>query len=126
MKFVLTLAALGEAATGLALVVSPPIVIRLLFGAEIADAGVIASRVAGLALIALGIACWPGAAAARPLGPMLTYSSLVTIYFLCLGLTRHWTGKLLWPAVGLHAVLSMLLALTGCKSRKSQAARAPG
>jgi hypothetical protein len=39
MRKILALAALGEAATGLILVVYPPIVVRLLFGAEIAGAG---------------------------------------------------------------------------------------
>ena len=34
------------------------------------------ARVAGIALIALGIACWPG----PPLVGMLTYSAVVTLY----------------------------------------------
>jgi hypothetical protein len=60
MKNVLALAAVAEAATGLALLVFPPIVVRLLFGAEITDAGVVMSRIAGVCLVALGLACWPG------------------------------------------------------------------
>jgi hypothetical protein len=60
MKKLLALAAAGEAAFGLVLLVYPPIVVRLLFNAEIAGAGMVMSRVAGIALIALGVACWPG------------------------------------------------------------------
>jgi len=43
MKKVLALAAMGEAATGLVLLVYPPIVVQLLFGAEIAGVGVVMS-----------------------------------------------------------------------------------
>jgi len=57
MRTLLAIAAAAETATGLVLVVYPPIAVQLLFGAEIAGAGVLASRVAGISLIALGIAC---------------------------------------------------------------------
>jgi hypothetical protein len=56
--------------------------------------------VAGIALIALGIACWPG----PPLVGMLTYSSLVTLYLGYLVLAGDLTGVLLWPAVILHVI----------------------
>jgi hypothetical protein len=59
MKKLLLLAAVGEAVTGLVLVVYPQIVVRLLFGAEIAGPGMVMSWVTGIALIALGLACWP-------------------------------------------------------------------
>ena len=41
MKNSLAVAAVGQAITGLVLLVYPPIVVRLLFGAEIAGAGVV-------------------------------------------------------------------------------------
>ena len=41
---------------------------------------------------------------------MLTYSTLVTLYFLYLGIRGEWVGPLLWPAGVLHAVLTFLLA----------------
>lgn len=77
MKKLLMLAAAGEAAVGLGLVVHPAIVVQLLFGTEIAGAGMVMSRIAGIALIALGIACWPGRAmrgraAAAPGGMLAT------------------------------------------------------
>jgi hypothetical protein len=64
-------------------------------------------RITGLALIVLGVACWPGGTA---LGVMLTYSVPVTAYLLYLGLGGQWVGMLLWPAVAVHAVLTILLA----------------
>jgi len=58
MKKSLMFAAVAEAVTGLALLVAPVLVVRLLFGAEFT--GVTIIRVTGIALIALGLACWPG------------------------------------------------------------------
>jgi hypothetical protein len=59
MKVLLILAAASEALTGLLLLMRPLIVIRLLFASEIDGAGVSMTRVAGIGLIALGVACWP-------------------------------------------------------------------
>jgi hypothetical protein len=114
VKSLLALAAVGEAATGLVLLVYPPIVVRLLFGAEIAGAGMVMSRIAGIGLIGLGIACWPSrdtsSRAASALCGMLTYSSLAALYLAYLGIGGEWAGRLLWPAVAAHAVLTLLLA----------------
>ena len=114
MKKLLVLAAIGEAATGLALLIVPSLVVRLLFGAELTGVAIPVARVLGIALIALGVACWPGPA----LLGMLTYSALVTLYLLYLGIRGEWVGPLLWPAVVLHAVLTLLLARAWCKTRK--------
>ncbi len=114
MKILLAVAAVGEAATGLILLLYPSIVVRLLFGAEIAGAGVVMSRIAGIALLALGLACWPGGEAgsgvSRALRAMLSYSLLATLYLGYLGAAGQWVGVLLWPAIGVHAVLTILLA----------------
>lgn len=107
MKNVLTLAAVLEAATGLALVLAPALVGQLLLGAELSGVSIVVGRVAGIALIALSFACLPGR---TPLGGMLTYSTLATIYLAYLGFVGEFTGRLLWPAGGLHVVLTFLLA----------------
>src|SRR5271165_7215306 len=120
MKNLLALAALGEAGTGLVLLVYPPIVVRLLFAAEIAGTGVVMSRIAGISLIALGIACWPARAATWALCGMLTYSSLAMLYLIHLGLGGQWPGILLWPAVAVHAVLTILLARAWFNGRKAR------
>ena len=95
----------GEAFTGLALVLSPSLVVRLLFGAEISGAGTAMSRIAGIALIALGVACWPG----TPRIGMLIYSAAVTLYLAYIGFAGGLSGILLWPAVVVHTVLTVLL-----------------
>ena len=60
MKKLLPLAAVVEVATGVALLVVPLLVGRLLLGAELAGVSIPVARVAGIALIALGVGCWPG------------------------------------------------------------------
>jgi hypothetical protein len=118
MKKVLVLAAIGEAATGLALLILPSLVVRLLFGAELTGVSIPVARVLGIALIGLGTACWPCASASRALCGMLTYSALAMAYLLYLGTRGEWVGPLLWSAVVLHAVLTLLLARAWCKTRK--------
>ena len=103
----LAVAAVGEAATGLALLVVPSLVGQLLLGAEVTGVSIPVARVLGIALIALGVACWPD----RPaLCGMLIYGAAVTLYLSYLGIRGNWVGPLLWPAVVLHAVLTLLLA----------------
>jgi hypothetical protein len=105
MKSALTFAAIGEAFTGLALLIAPSLVSQLLLGEQLAGTAVPIARVAGMALIALGVACWPG----PPLVGMLTYNAVVTLYLAYLGFGGL-TGVLLWPVAAIHLVLSILLA----------------
>lgn len=114
-NWLLAVAAAGEAVTGLVLLVYPPIVIKLLFGVQMVGAGAVMSRFTGITLIALGVACWPGSTA---LCGMLTYSALATLYLLYLGFRGEWVGPLLWPAVVLHAVLTLLLARAWFKQQE--------
>ena len=120
MKNLLSLASVAEGFLGVILVVHPSIVVRLLIGSEIAGAGVIVSRFAGIALIGFGTACWPGP---RPaFYGMLTYSALAMLYFVYIGVRGEFVGLLLWPAVVLHALLSALLVVALVKQPKSPAA----
>jgi hypothetical protein len=107
MKQSLALAAVLEVATGMALLIVPSLVGRLLFGEELTGIVIPVARVLGIALLALGVCCWPGSTA---LCGMLTYGALVTLYLAYLGLVGGFTGILLWPAVVLHGVLTVLLA----------------
>jgi hypothetical protein len=117
MKRVLIAAALAEAAIGLALLIVPSLVALLLFGQELTGVAMPVARVTGIALIGLGIACWPG----PPLVGMLIYSGPVTLYLAYVGLAAGFIGVFLWPAVAFHAILSVLLGsvwLTGEPRRR--------
>ena len=120
MKTVLTLAATAEGATGTVLVAYPPIVVRLLFGADIVGVGELTSRIAGIALIGLAVACWPNGSARQPLRGMLTYGGLATLCLAYVGVRGQTVGALLWPAVVVHVVLVILLV--GARSGKERVA----
>jgi hypothetical protein len=109
MKMVLAVAAACEAATGLVLLVYPPIVIQLLLGAGIIGAGEVVSRFAGIALIGLGVACWPNGSDRHVFYGMLTYGALAALYLAYVGVRGQGGGMLLWPAVAAHAILIILL-----------------
>ena len=116
MRSVLALAAIGEGATGAALLVVPSLVGRVLLGEELAGVAMIVARVAGIALIGLAVACWPG----KALIGMLAYSAVVTLYLAYVGLTGAYTGILLWPAVVLHTILAVLLTRAATRDAETR------
>ena len=109
-----------EIGTGIGLVVAPALVIRLLLGTAARGDAVAVARVAGFALIALCVACWPSRAQPQP-GPasilgLLIYNVLVALYLGYLGAFRHVEALALWPAVALHAAVALLLLSTWRKA----------
>jgi hypothetical protein len=114
---VLIFAAVGEAATGLALLIVPSLVGQMLLGEELTGVAIPVARVAGIALIALGVACWPG----PPQVGMLTYSAAVMLYLAYVGFMGGLSGILLWPAVILHVILTgfLIRASTSHKETKT-------
>jgi len=121
-KKVLALAAGAEAGTGLLLLAWPQVVVRLLFGADVGGVGVVMSRLAGIALIGLGVACWPGNPAGQQLYGMLSYSTLALLYLIYVGVRGEAVGLLLWPGVVVHATLIALLVGTRFKEDTTPAA----
>ena len=108
---VLAFSAVAELATGLALIAMPALVITLILAPVTSEMIVPVARVAGIALIALGLACWPGRhrAVDAAFRALLTYNMLVAAYFAYLGVAQQLGGLLLWPVVGLHAAVAGLL-----------------
>jgi hypothetical protein len=78
-----------------------------LLGEDVTGVAIPVARVGGIALIGLGIACWP----ATPLIGILVYSSAVALYLAFVGFAGGSSGMLLWPAVAVHVALSLLLAI---------------
>ncbi|HZH81735.1 MAG TPA: hypothetical protein VFD87_01230, partial [Phototrophicaceae bacterium] len=89
---------------GAALLIVPSLVGRLLLGDELIGVAISIARVLGIALISLGVACWPGPARVG----MLIYSAAVTLYLAFLGFGGL-SGIILWPAVVLHAIMTAVL-----------------
>ena len=114
MNKALVLTAVSEIATGAALLIVPSLVGQLLLGEELTGIAIPVARVADIALIALGIACWPG----PPLVGMLTYSAAITLYLAYLGIAGVSTGILLWPAVVLHVIMTALLTRASTSTKE--------
>lgn len=110
---VLKLSVIAEACTGLALVLAPAVVADLLLGTEVNAVAVVIARCFGVALMALGLACWSdrwvGPTRRWPLRGMFTYNALLASYLGYLGGTGAFAGPLLWPAVALHGVVAVAL-----------------
>ena len=72
------------------------------------------ARVAGVALLALGLACWPGTNVTGERTPathaMLAYNPLIASYLVYLAAVGV-AGILLWPAVAEHVIVTLLLLL---------------
>lgn len=110
MKNILKFCSLSESATGFALIVLPAIVTQLLLGEAASGIAVIISRFTGICLLGLGIACWPGEHFIQAVRGMFLYNILVAILFIYIGLFTGWIGILLWPVAILHFVMAVLLA----------------
>jgi hypothetical protein len=112
IRTLVVLAAALEVSTGVALIANPHLVVDLLLGAELSGGGIAVGRVAGLGLLSLGLACWPGrdGATAQATKVLFAYDLLVAVYLGYLGVDGGFAGHLLWPAVALHAFLTLLLA----------------
>ena|SRR5271157_65823 len=99
-----------------------PVVIQLLFGEEVAGAGILMSRIAGISLIALGVACWPDSNMLRAFYGMATYSTLAMLYLIYIGVRGEEVGLLLCTGVVVHAILIVLLVRARFKEQETPAA----
>jgi hypothetical protein len=92
-------------------------VTRLLFGTEIVGSGVFMSRIDGITLFALTVACWPNRNTLRVFLGILTYSLLAMLYLVYVG-GNGGAGILLWPGVAPRAGVSVLLVRACWKERQ--------
>lgn len=114
----LTIAVVVESLTGLALILAPEATVVLLLGVEPNVPGVMLGRVCGVALMALGIACWSAradsesAARAGTLKAITFYNAgagLLLVLFAVIGKTG---GIVLWSAAVLHLALATAFAVS--------------
>jgi hypothetical protein len=108
MKKLLKFTAIIEAGTGLGLLAVPARVAQLLLGATLdTPAAVTVARVAGAALLTLGVACWLARASGRILVVAMLFYNVGAVAILihaAVGLALSGIG--LWPVIGLHTGLA--------------------
>ena len=109
MKPLLIVTAVLEVGAGLALLVSPAASAWVLLGAALeTPAGLTVGRVAGAALLSLGVACWFRDRPATGLvAAMLLYNTAAVAVLAVAGIGSELVGVALWPAVGLHAAMAV-------------------
>lgn len=113
MKRLLTVTAIVEVPTGVGLIAVPAVVVHLLLNAEISGASIPLGRVAGVALLALGVACWlasydePSCAARGLVSGMALYNIGAALILGAAGVGSGYVGIALWPVVVLHAAMAV-------------------
>ncbi len=113
MNRLLKITAITEALTGLGLIAAPGLIVQLLLNADISGAAIPLGRVAGVALLALGVACWLAShdehsrAARGVVSAMIFYNVGAVLVLGAAGLQLQPTGIALWPAVILHAGMAV-------------------
>ena len=117
MKRLLIVTAVIELGAGVALLCFPSATVALLLGSSLdTPAAMTLARVAGTALSALGIASWLAqydaqSCAARGLvSAMVLYNLGAVIILGAAGIRSQTVGIALWPAVVLHAVMTIWCA----------------
>jgi hypothetical protein len=106
-----------EAATGLALLVAPGVIVGLLIGTAVeTPGGMVIARVAGLAMLSIAIACWVARGDARGqalrglLLGLLFYNSSIALLLLYAGFGLHLSAIGLWPAFAAHLAFAFWCA----------------
>jgi hypothetical protein len=111
-RYLLAVTALGEGGIGLLLLISPNVLQSLLFGEDVlAPASAVIARIAGVALVTIGVACWfarleveRSRAQSGLLAGVFIYDMAAALVLASAGMNGlH--GVALWPAVLAHVIL---------------------
>ena len=110
----LVVIASAEASIGLGLLFLPSVPFALLLGLESATVDAIfVGRIAGAALLAIGVASWMArtdelnSSLFGLLTGILIYNTAVSILLVYAGAVLKMTGGMLWPTVAFHAILAV-------------------
>jgi hypothetical protein len=112
IKPLFVVAAVLEASAGVALAAWPAAVVALVFGSPLStDVGVAIGRIAGVALLSLGVACWlsrndeHSRAATGLIRALLLYNGAAVAVLAHAGMVSGLLGVALWPGLILHVAL---------------------
>ena len=109
--------AIIESATGVALLIAPSLVAQLLLGVPLPSAAaLLVARIAGAALLAIGLSCWLEGrrAATAPVGGLvaglLVYNGAVFALLVHAALAEGLRGVGTWPTCALHLLMALWCA----------------
>jgi len=111
-KSLLVVTAIAELGAGLVLLIAPSPTVKLLLGAGLeSPESVLLGKIAGAALLAIGLSCWlgrnePGGLVAG----LLLYNAALVILFFDAAVIDKMQGIGIWPAVGVHGALAIWCA----------------
>lgn len=129
MRSLLTISAILELITGLALVIMPTAVVSLLLNGSLTEAtGMILGRIAGVALLSLALACWQArndstfsivmirAMLLYDIGAttLLVYAALIEKIF------SYWFVACSFAACGITDLVFTVIAEKGCRKKQGQ------
>jgi hypothetical protein len=110
----LLITAIVEIAAGLALLIAPAVAVALVFGVDASEpTPLFLARWLGVALLAIGVAGAlarddPVASSGRGVTiAAVLYDVAVALLFVVMAVGSRLAGPVLWPAVGLHAILAV-------------------
>ena len=109
MKTVLTITAILESGSGLVLIAVPSLLTQILFDVILETPAALAVvRIAGAALVSLGLACWlarnqiQSIAAKGLVIAMFLYNTVIALVLAYSAISLGLSGFGLWPAVLIH------------------------
>ena len=126
-KALLGVTAVVESTAAAALFAVPSRAAALLLGAGLdSPAANVVARIAGAALLSIGLTCWlvrnspEGGSHAGRIAGLLVYNAAVAVLLVFAAVVEHLHGIALWPAVALHAGLSIWCAVCLRRRRRDQ------
>jgi hypothetical protein len=111
LKKLLTLTAFIEGATGLALLVSPSLVVSVLLDSSLVEpAGILVGRLTGASLLSLTIICWQyrnGEHHAKGVVKALLFYNVAAAGLLLYAGISGFSGLIFWAVSVLHVVMAV-------------------
>jgi hypothetical protein len=111
-KLLLVVTAVLELTLGIALWIAPSRVAEILLGAGLGSPeSIVVARVAGAAIVSIGLTCWLSRDGGGPrtglVMGLLTYNVSIPVLLANAALVEGMHGVALWPAIILHSVLAI-------------------
>jgi hypothetical protein len=118
MKTLLIVTSIIESVTGLIFLILPSLLVSILLGScTDSAADLLVGRVAGAALLSLGVTCWlarndeKSVTTKGLMVAMLLYNVIATMLLAYAALGAHLSGVGLWPTVLIHIAMAVWCSL---------------